>query len=132
MINRSGNSLQTSDLQFAYKNNHSTTMCSVMNKETVQYYMNNESNVHGCMLDASKAFDRIRFDKLFSVLLERDFSAPYIRFLLNGYLAQTIRVKWGSSTSKPFKGTNGVRQGGVISPILFTIYMERNRQITNQ
>ena len=77
------------------------------------------------MLDASKAFDRIRFDKLFSVLLERDFPAPYRRFLLNGYLAQTIRVKWGSSTSKSFKGTNGVRQGGVISPILFTIYMER-------
>ncbi len=32
---------------------------------------------------------------------------------------------WGSSVSETFNGVNGVRQGGVISPILFTVYMDQ-------
>ena len=72
-ITKSRGALQTSDLQLAYKNDHSTTTCSLM--------------------IASKAFDRIRLDILFTVLLEREFPAPYIKILLNGYLTQNIRVK---------------------------------------
>ena len=37
---------------------------------------------------------------------------------------QTIRVKWGQYLSLPFNVTNGVKQGGVHSPILFGIYID--------
>ncbi len=36
-----------------------------MVQETISYYVNNGSNVYGLMLDASKAFDRVNYCKLF-------------------------------------------------------------------
>ena len=33
-------------------------------------------------------------------------------------------VRWGNSTSPDFLVGNGVKQGGIISPILFNIYMD--------
>ncbi len=73
-----GTHLKTSDLQFAYKSRHSTVMCHNVVKETINYYLNSGSEIYSCMLDASKAFDRLRYDKLFELLIKQDF--PPIRF----------------------------------------------------
>ena len=37
---------------------------------------------------------------------------------------QTLRVKWGDTVSDMFNVMNGVKQGGVLSPILFAIYTD--------
>lgn len=124
IINKSGLSLNTSDLQFAYKADHSTTMSTLLLKDIVKYYNRNGSAVYACFLDASKAFDRVRIDKLFMTLLKRGFPVMFIKFLMNAYNNQQIKVKWGSDTSDCFKGINGIRQGGVLSPILFTVYID--------
>ena len=34
-----------------------------------------------------------------------------------------VCVKWGEETSEYFKCTNGVRQGGILSPLLFNVYL---------
>ncbi len=93
----------------------STTMCSTVLKDIVQYYKSNGSPVYGCVLDASKAFDRIKYDKHFEILLERHFPVRYISLLIDRYINQNIGVQWGNSVSESFNGVNGVRQGGVIS-----------------
>ena len=36
----------------------------------------------------------------------------------------SLRVKWGNTLSSEFPATNGVKQGGVLSPILFAIYTD--------
>ena len=33
-------------------------------------------------------------------------------------------VRWGATTSTQFTVANGVKQGGIISPILFNVYMD--------
>ncbi len=33
-------------------------------------------------------------------------------------------MKWGCNISRPFRVTNGVRQGGIASPRLFNVYMD--------
>ena len=124
MLSKCGHTLDTSDLQFAYKPNMSTTMCTTVLKEVVHHYNSNGSDVYVCMLDASKAFDRIKYDKLFDVLLQRNFPPVFINMLMNSYIGQNIRAKWGQSASSQFHGVNGIRQGGVISPILFIVYMD--------
>ena len=43
-----------SEMQFGYKQNHSTVMCSRMYKEVVSNYLQNGRNVYSCILDASK------------------------------------------------------------------------------
>ncbi len=45
-------------------------MCSLALKETVNYYWNRHSYVHVAHIDASKAFDRVRYDRLFELLLQ--------------------------------------------------------------
>ena len=40
------------------------------------------------------------------------------------YSHQFCEVKWGSSRSHRFKACNGVRQGAVSSPLLFSIYID--------
>ena len=61
--------LSSNDSQFGFKPKHSTSQCTFVVKETVQYYLNGGSIVYGMLLDASKAFDRAQFIKLFRLLL---------------------------------------------------------------
>ena len=98
-------------------------MCSFLVAETIQYYKNNGSNVFVLSLDASKAFDLVQYSKLFKLLIERNICPLIIRFLINIYLASSAIVKWNGTQSEPFKISNGVKQGGVISAPLFSIYI---------
>ena len=35
-----------------------------------------------------------------------------------------MSIRWGSIMSEAFNVSNGVRQGGILSPYLFNIYMD--------
>ena len=124
ILNIESNNLFTNDLQFSFKANSSTTMCTTMIRETISYFVNKGSNVYGMVLDATKAFDRINYCKLFRILLERNINPLICRLLLNMYTNQKLRVKWANEFSSIFSVSNGVKQGGVISPLLFCIYMD--------
>ena len=108
--------LYASEMQFGFKQNHSTVLCSLMYKEVVSNYFQNGSNVYSCVLDASKAFDRIHFGKLFAILIERNVPLYFIRLILDAYTRQQSRVSWKNCFSKYFSVSNGVKQGGVLSP----------------
>ena len=49
--------LKSSGLQFGFKSESSTTACTFVLDEVVNYYNRNGSDVHVVLLDASKAFD---------------------------------------------------------------------------
>ena len=48
---------------------YKTFMCSLVYHEIINHYMSNNSNVYSCLLDASKAFDKVHYGKLFHILL---------------------------------------------------------------
>lgn len=116
--------LLTTDNQFGFKSKHSTDLCIYVLKEAITKYQGHNSSVFLCFIDASKAFDRINHRKLFDKLLERDVPKYIIRVLMCWYAQQTFQVKWDNSISAPFNVGNGVRQGGILSPLLFNIYMD--------
>ena len=124
ILNRYSNLLSTSDMQFAFKKGHSTSMCSLMVKETVNYYFNNQSEVYSCCVDLTKAFDRVKHDNLFKVLIERKIPCVILRVILDMYERQQMRTAWNGCHSHTFDTINGVRQGGIISPILFCVFMD--------
>ena len=68
ILSQEQNALATSHLQFGFKPNVSTTHCTYVMMETISYYNANGSNVYALMLDASTAFDRVNYCKLFRVL----------------------------------------------------------------
>ena len=75
-------------------------------------------------LDASKAFDRVKYSKLFKLLVERSICPLIIRYLINIYLISSATVKWNNCESDSFSIGNGVKQGGIISAPLFAIYID--------
>ena len=77
-----------------------------------------------CLLDCSKAFDKCRFDVLFSKLIKKGLPAVVVRVLIFIYEEQTCWVKLGGTRSTTFKVTNGTRQGSVLSPLLFSVYLD--------
>ncbi len=115
--------LKTSDMQFGFKQHSSTIMCSTVLIETVEYYINNNSTVYVLLIDASKAFDRVCHSTLFKLLESYDVCPIVIRLLMDMYSRSDMQVRWNNSNSNPFALMNGVKQGGVLSPTLFTLYI---------
>ena len=111
-------------MQFGFKQGYSTTLCTGILKTVVDRYIKRSSKVYACLIDASKAFDTVDHFVLFKKLLERGIPVPITRFLLCWYRSQLVCVRWNSIDSSKFSVRNGVRQGGVLSPILFTVYVD--------
>ncbi len=119
-------------MQYAFKKKHGTTMCSMASKETVTYYVRQESDVYTAYMDASKAFDHVRHDMLFMILIDRGLPPIVIRSLYDMYRRQKIQAVRKGYMSEAFETENGIKQGSVISPVLFTIYMDELLKVLEQ
>ena len=124
ILSRYTSNLSSSDLQFAFKAKHSTVMCTSALKEIISQYTKRASIVYMCSLDATKAFDKVNFVKLFKLLLQRNIPSIVLRLILDLYTRQSVKAAWNCEKSFSFDVTNGVRQGGVLSPILFNVYFD--------
>ena len=80
--------------------------------------------IYSCFLDASKAFDRVNHYVLFEKLIKWGTPLYIVRILVFWYTTQKIYVRWKYIMSHSFSVTNGVRQGGILSPYLFCVYMD--------
>ena len=92
-------------------------------KETLYYYANNGGSVYCTLLDTTKAFDRVNYVILFKLLVDRILPPVSVRFLLNMYTSHVCPVSWNGVCSVPLSVFNGVKQGGVISPVLFFVFI---------
>ena len=99
-------------------------MCIFALQQIVDYYQSLNSPVYICYLDASKAFDRLNYLCLFNKLLNRNFPKTVVKLLIFWYTTQSMCVQWNSCIYASFLVSNGVRQGGILSPILFNIYVD--------
>ncbi len=87
--------LKSSNLQFGFTNNLSTTQRNYCMMENVNYYNFNRSNVYVLLLDAIKAFYRVKYCKLFRELSNRQMSTLVIMLLIYMYTNQKLWVRWG-------------------------------------
>ena len=123
-MNRIENFLTTNGNQFGFKKGHGTDQCIYALKEVIQMYNSLNTGISLCFLDASKAFDRVNHQLLFQKLENRGVPGYILRILIYWYENQTMYVRWGSLISEPFHVSNGVRQGGILSPYIFNVYID--------
>ena len=119
-----GDKLKCNQFQFGLQAGSSTTMCPWTATTVIEHCNKQGCPVYSCAMDLSKAFDLVEWLGLFKILKEKGVSRVFLRVLLYIYRNQTCDVKWNSSYSHRFFVSNGVRQGAVSSPILFSIYID--------
>ena len=111
------------DNQFGFRKGSSTDQCVFLLKERIRRYVRLEGMVYCCFLDASKAFDRVCHDTLFLQLINYGIPACIVRILRFWYSEQVMYISWNGFVSGGFSTRNGVRQGGILSPGLFNLYV---------
>lgn len=124
MLLNSGHVFTTSNLQFGFKKHHSTSQCAFVLQEIVSYFVSNGNNVFVVFLDCSKAFDRVNYRRLFTLLQERKMCPSMLRVLWSLYSQNVLEVKWEGCLSNRFAMSNGVKQGGKSSPSKFNLYID--------
>ena len=75
------------------------------------------------LLDMSKAFDSIRHDLMLCKLRNTGVSEPACAYFDSYLLQREQVVKIQDTLSSPLPLTVGVPQGSILSPLLFTLYV---------
>ena len=114
----------SSKYQFGFKKKSSTSHAVYCLKEAINYYTSRGSNVYCSFLDASKAFDRVVHSGLFLKLLQRNIPLIFLDLIMFWYSSLLCRVRWGETHSDWFGIYAGVRQGGVLSPDFYCLYID--------
>ena len=110
---------------------HSTSHALFVLNKTVDYFTNHGSNVFVSYLDCSKAFDKISHKGLFIKLIERKVPLCFLNILIFWLSNLNSKCRWQSTLSDPYFITSGVKQGGILSPNMFTLYSLHERYAEN-
>jgi hypothetical protein len=99
----------------------------------IEYYckMGNQY-IFGCFVDFQKAFDSVPRYKLFQKLLNHNINGKFYNCLVNIYTRDTACIKIGNTITESFETKQGVKQGCILSPILFNIFLSDFQNITEQ
>ena len=77
-----------------------------------------------CFLDIKSAFDKVSYNRLFCKLLDRGVPLFIVLLLDNWYSSQRLFAYWNGIRSDYFMMKNGIRQGSILSPKLFNLYID--------
>ena len=95
-------------------------------RSVVDYYVKCGSTINMYALDLTKAFDKMNHHGLFIKLMEKRIPVMlnFLRVIEHWFSIGNTCVKWGTYFSHSFKLLCGVRQGGILSPYLFAVYID--------
>ena len=82
------------------------------------------ADVFACFIDFEKSFDKFQHVKLMSILRESGFDDRDTDIISKLYLQQRAIVRVENETSEEFNIRRGVRQGCILSPLLFNVNSE--------
>ena len=116
--------LVSDDLQFGFKKDIGCGPALFTFQQVVKYFTSRGSTVFVTAVDASKAFDRLDHSVLVRKLVSRKVPACFTRIISCWYSKLYSSVRWHSVLSAEFRVLCGVRQGGILSPILFNLYVD--------
>ena len=87
-----GHLLKLDDLQIGFQKENSTSLCSWMVFEMIDYSIRNGSIVYGVLMDCTKAFDTIQHSTMFKKMLDAKVPGVVVRLLIFIYRTQKAEV----------------------------------------
>ena len=88
-----------------------------------KYVHGHQTKVYACFVDFRKAFDSVWHDGLLLKLLQYNVGGKFFSLIKSLYANSTCSARLGSKKTRSFQYTRGVRQGCILSPLLFNLYL---------
>jgi hypothetical protein len=113
-----------SNTQLGFLPSNRTSDALLILNNIIDFYCNkNKSKIFGCFVDFQTAFDKVPRSTLFQKLLNYNINGKFYDCLTNMYTNDNVRVKIGDKVTNHFIRTQGVKQGCILSPLLFNIFL---------
>lgn len=111
------------DTQFGFREGRGTTFVTSLITDCALYYIENKSPMFLCSLDAERCFDSIWHDGLLHKLMPV-LPLHHWLFIHRWYNSTNAHVSFNGCNSFTFKVCRGMRQGSILSPYLFNIFLD--------
>jgi len=114
---------RVSDNQFGFRKERGTSMACALFNDIKSYFEHVKSPLFTCSLDAQKCFDSIWHKGLFFKLKDKIPNSHWV-LLYRWYKNLKATIKWNGTHSRYFPVSRGTRQGSLLSPQLFNIFID--------
>lgn len=98
--------------------------CRMITEKCLQH----QREVYHNFIDFKKAFDRVWHDGLWDIMREYNFEEDLVQTIEALYKSASSAVLINNEAGEFFETTVGVRQGCILSPTLFNLYLEKIMQ----
>ncbi|KAI5708046.1 hypothetical protein M8J77_015361 [Diaphorina citri] len=116
---------QISQNQFGFVNAVGTREALFAVQVLVQRCRDVNCDVYSCLIDYQKAFDRVQHEHMIKILKKTGVDDKDLKIITNLYWNQSATIRVDGEQTEAIKIERGVRQGCILSPLLFNIYSEQ-------
>ena len=92
-------------------------------KSMIDHYKSKKKKVFSAFIDLRKAFDTVWREGLYYILLNHRIPFKLFNIIYSMYQNTRCRIKFPNGLSQYFPSTCGVKQGDVLSPTLFNLFI---------
>jgi hypothetical protein len=107
----SSNNSKLCDPQFGFKKNSGSNGATLTAKYVIDFYITHGSTVSVCLLDMTKAFDKVNRYCLYLKLMKKKVPLKFLNVLISWFSKYFATVCWNATFSSSFRLICGVRQG---------------------
>ena len=111
-------------LQGGFQQHLSCIHSALILQEAIQSLRDKGRKAYVAFLDVKKAFDTVWHEGLFVKMHQKGISGPIWHIINRWYTSCSSAVLWNSQLSEEFPIEQGVRQGGVLSPFLYCLFVD--------